>query len=114
MALDAGYLRGPLLKILASNTDRPIRVDGALKLRIFSRNPRLVAERVTIGSPAWTPAGKAAELGKLTVVFATPHLGQELIIDRLEIEGATLHLFRDASGHANWQLRIRTEMRRVL
>jgi uncharacterized protein involved in outer membrane biogenesis len=105
VALDAGYLRGPLLKVLAAHTDRPIRVDGALKLQIFSRNPRLVAERVTIGSPAWTPPGQAAEVGKLTVVFATPRLGQELIIDRLQIDNATLHLFRDATGHANWQLR---------
>jgi uncharacterized protein involved in outer membrane biogenesis len=105
LALDAGYFRGPLLKLLAAHTDRPIRVDGALKLQIFSRNPRLVAERVTIGSPAWTPPGKTAEVGKLTVVFATPHLGQELIVDRLQIDDATLHLFRDATGHANWQLR---------
>jgi len=105
VALDAGYLRGPLLKLLAAHTDRPIRVDGSLSLHIFSRNPRLVAERVTIGSPTWTPAGTTAELGKVTVVFATPHLGQELIIERLQIDGATLHLFRDVAGHANWQLK---------
>lgn len=104
IALNAGYLRGPLLKLLAAHTDRPIRVDGPLSLHIFSRNPRLVAERVVIGSPAWAPAGNMAEIGKLTVLFAAPRLGQELIIDRLQIENATLHLFRDAAGHANWQL----------
>jgi AsmA family protein len=105
VALDAGYLRGPLLKLLAAQTDRPIRVDGSLSLHIFSRNPRLVAERVTIGSPTWTPAGTAAEFGKVTVVFATPHWGQELMIDRLQVDGARLHLFRDVAGHANWQLK---------
>jgi hypothetical protein len=105
VALDAGYLRGPLLTLLAAHTDRPIRVDGPLKLRIFSRNPRLVAERVSIGSPAWTPPGQTAEVGKLTVIFATPRLGQELVVDRLQIENATLHLFRDIAGHANWQLK---------
>jgi AsmA family protein len=105
VALDAGYLRGPLLKVLAAHTDRPIRVDGLLSVHIFSRNPRLVAEHVTIGSPSWTPPGNTAEVGKVTVVFATPRLGHELIIDRLQIENATLHLFRDVTGHANWQLR---------
>jgi AsmA family protein len=104
IALDAGYLRAPLLKALAARLDRPIRVDGPLSLHIFSRNPRLVAERVIIGNPAWTPRGSTAEVGKLTVVFATPRLGQELIVDRLQIDNATLHLFRDATGHANWQL----------
>jgi len=105
LALDAGYLRGPLLKVLAAHLDRPLRVDGPLSLHIFSRNPRLRAERVTIGSPAWTPPGTMAEVGKITVVFATPRLGRELDIDSLQIEDATLHLFRDATGHANWQLK---------
>jgi uncharacterized protein involved in outer membrane biogenesis len=105
VALDAGYLRGPLLKVLAAHADRPIHVDGPLSVRIFSRNPRLVAERVTIGSPPWAPHGNTAEIGRITVVFAAPRLGQELVIDRLQIENATLHLFRDVTGHANWQLR---------
>jgi uncharacterized protein involved in outer membrane biogenesis len=105
VALDAGYLRAPLLKVLAAHLDRPIRVDGPLSLHIFSSNPRLVAERLTVGNPAWTPAGNAAEVGKLTVVFATPRLGQELIVDRLQIDDATLHLIRDVTGHANWQVK---------
>ena len=103
-ALDAGYFRGPLLKAFAAYLDRPIRVDGPLTLHILSRNPHLVAERVTIGNPAWTPAGTTATVGKLTVVFAALRLGKELMIDRLQIDNATLHLFRDATGHANWQL----------
>ena len=104
IALDAGYLRGPLLKVLAAHLDRPIRVDGPLSLHIFTRNPRLVAEGIVIGNPAWTPRGETAEVGKLTVVFATPRLGQELIVDRLQIDDARLHLIRDVAGHANWQL----------
>jgi AsmA family protein len=105
IALNAGYLRGPLLKVLAARTDRPIRVDGPLSVQLFSRNPRLVAERVTIGSPPWAPQGNMAEIGKITVVFAAPRLGKELSIERLQIEAATLHLFRDVTGHANWQLK---------
>lgn len=105
VALEAGYLRGPLLKLLAAYADRPIRVQGLLSLHIFSRNPRLVAERVVIDNPAWTPAGNTATVGKITVVFAAPRLGRELVVDRLQIENATLHLFRDVAGHANWQLR---------
>ena len=104
VALDAGYLRGPLLKVLAAYTDRPVRVEGPLSVHIFSRSPRLVAERVVIGNPAWTPRGNTATVGKITVVFALPRLGQEVVIDRLQIDNATLHFFRDVDGHANWQL----------
>jgi uncharacterized protein involved in outer membrane biogenesis len=105
VALGQGYLRGPLLKVLAAHTDRPIRVDGPLSLHLFSRNPRLVAERVIIGSPAWTPPGNSVEIGKVTVVFAALRLGRELIVERLQIDDARLHLFRDVTGHANWQLK---------
>jgi uncharacterized protein involved in outer membrane biogenesis len=104
VALDAGYFQGALVKFLAADTQRQIRVDGPLRLRLLSLNPRLVAERVTIGNPPWTPPGIAAELGKVTVVFETPRLGRDLEIASLAIEAATLHAVRDAAGHANWQL----------
>jgi AsmA family protein len=104
-ALDAGYFHGPLVKFLAARAQRQVRVDGPLRLRLFTRNPRLVAERVTIGNPPWTPSGTAAEVGKITVVFATPRFGRDLEIDSLQIEGATLRMFRDATGHANWQMK---------
>lgn len=103
-ALDAGYFRGPLLKAFAAYLDRPIRVDGPLTLHILSRNPRLAAEHVTIGNPPWTPGGTTATVGKITLVLAALRLGREPIIDRLQMDDATLNLFRDATGHANWQL----------
>jgi AsmA family protein len=103
-ALDAGYFHELLVKILAEHVQRPIQVDGALRLRLFSLNPELIAERVSIGSPPWTPAASAAELGKVTVIFETPRFGRPLELASVVIETATLHLFRDAAGHANWQI----------
>jgi uncharacterized protein involved in outer membrane biogenesis len=104
-ALDAGYFHGALVGFLAADAQREIRVDGPLRLRLFSRNPRLVAERVTIGNPPWTPPGAAAQADRITVVFETPRFGHYFDIARLELEGATLHMFRDVPGHANWQMK---------
>ncbi|HTD74234.1 MAG TPA: AsmA family protein [Steroidobacteraceae bacterium] len=104
-ALDAGFLHDPLVKLIAAKIDRPLRVAGTLRLHLLSRNPRLEGEDVSIGNPPWSPSGVAVEAGKISVVFATPHLGRELIIDRLTIDRATLHLFRDAIAHANWQVK---------
>jgi hypothetical protein len=105
IALDEGYFKSPLLKLIAGYVNRPIRVDGPLRLYILSLEPRLEAEGVVISNPSWTPAGTTARLGKLTMVFSAPRPGQELTIERLQIEHATLQLFRDISGHANWQRR---------
>src|ERR1700723_2267043 len=102
-ALEAGYVERPLVKFLAAQTLREIRVDGPLRLRLFSRNPQLVAERVTIGTPPWPPPGIAVQAAKITVVFETPRLGRYVEIASLTIEGATLNMFRDVPGHANWQ-----------
>jgi hypothetical protein len=104
-ALDAGFLHDPLLKLLAAHAERPLQVEGELRLHILSSHPRLVAERVTIGSPSWTPSGTMATAAKITVVFATPHLGEDLAVDKLDIDAAVLHVFRDATGHANWQMK---------
>jgi uncharacterized protein involved in outer membrane biogenesis len=105
VALDAGYLHGSLVKFLAARAQREIRVDGALRLHLFSRNPRLVAERVTIGNPPWTPPGVAVQADKISVVFETPRFGHLFDIASLGLVGATLHMFRDVPGHANWQMK---------
>jgi uncharacterized protein involved in outer membrane biogenesis len=104
-ALDAGYLHGPLVRLLAADAQREIRIDGTLRLDLFSRNPRLVAERVTIGNPPWTPPGIALQADKIIVVFETPRIGRLVEMASLNIEGATLHMFRDVPGHANWQMK---------
>lgn len=102
-ALDAGYLRGPLIRFLATHTARSIRIDGSLKTHFLSRTPGLIAERVTIGNPPWTPPGVAAEVGKLTLAVQLPFGGRSFAIETLDMDGAVLHLTRDVAGHANWQ-----------
>jgi uncharacterized protein involved in outer membrane biogenesis len=103
-AVDAGYFRGPLIRILAAHMGRPIRIDGPIEAHIFSLNPRVIAQRVTIGNPSWMPAGLTAEIGKLSLVIALPRFGRSFGIEKLDIEAATLRLARDPTGHANWQL----------
>ncbi|HEX3913742.1 MAG TPA: AsmA family protein [Steroidobacteraceae bacterium] len=102
--LDAGYLHGPLVRLIARRAQRPVHIDGPIRVRLLSRNPRLVAGQVTIGNPPWVPAGVMAKIGKITLVLATPRIGRETIIESLELDAAELHLLRDGSGHANWQL----------
>jgi hypothetical protein len=103
-ALEAGYFRGPLIHFIAARTDRPIRIDGPLRVHVLSFTPRLIAERVSIGNPPWTPSGTAAEIGKITLAFDLPRNGHSFDIANLEMQDVTLHLIRDSQGRANWQL----------
>ena len=103
LALQAGYFRGPLLALIGARFDRPIRIDGAMQLQLWSRHPRIVAQQVTIGNPSWVGAGDMARIERLDLVFAASAFGLHAVLERITMEGATLHLLRDATGHANWQ-----------
>ena len=100
--LDANHLRAPLIRSLASHTGRVFRIDGPLQAHLLSLHPSFIAEHVTIGNPPWSPAGNIAEIDKLTVEFEFPSFSHDLVIRKLELQGASLHLQRDAAGHANW------------
>jgi AsmA family protein len=100
--LDANRLRAPLIRYLASHTGRQVRIDGSLEAHLLSLHPTFVAEHVSIGNPPWSPAGNMAEIDRLTVVFDLPSFSHEFAVRRLEMDGASLHLQRDAAGHANW------------
>ena len=100
--LDANHLRAPLIRSLASRTGREFRIDGALQAHFLSLHPSFIAEHVTIGNPPWSPAGNMAEIDRLTMEFELPSFSHALVIRKLELEGASLHLQRDATGHANW------------
>jgi uncharacterized protein involved in outer membrane biogenesis len=103
-AVDAGYFRGTLVRAFAARSERQIQVEGSWQVHLFSRHPRLTAERVTIDNPPWMPPGQMAEIGKVSLVFQMPGFHQSFGVDRLELESVALHLVRDSAGRANWQL----------
>ncbi len=102
-AVDHGYLRGPLLAYLGRRSGTSHRGGGALRAHILTMHPAISASDVTIGNPAWMPPGVTADAKHLEIAVHLPWMGRKLEIDRLALDGATLHLVRDAKGRANWQ-----------
>ena len=101
--VDANFFRGVLTRYASSRTGRPIRIDGNLTAHLISLSPRLTAERVSVGNPSWMPPGPTAEVGTLTVSLELlPLFSGSLVLDRLDLGDATLHLVRTADGRANW------------
>lgn len=100
--LDAGYLHGPFIRSLTAHAGRKIQIES-VETHLLSHPPRLTAEHVTVGNPSWTPPGVTAEIDKIGLVFRLPGFGHSFGTQRLEMDGATLHLIRDPTGHANWQ-----------
>ena len=103
-AIDAGYGYALLVHGFALSTGREVQVNGPVQAHLFSRDPEIIAERVIIGNPPWMPPGRTAEIRKLTMVLKLPWFDHTGGLTRLDMEGATLHLVRNADGRANWQM----------
>ena len=100
--MDGNQLRGPLVRYLTAQTGRQWHIDGPIEAHLVSRHPSLIAGRVTIANPPWAPAGNTAEISKFTIVFDLPLFSRPFAVRKLVLEGANLHLWRDADAHANW------------
>jgi uncharacterized protein involved in outer membrane biogenesis len=96
------HLKGPIVRYVAGQSQREIRVDGAFKASLLSLHPRIVADGVVIGNPAWMPPGQTAEIGHLELGY---DLFPDFRLHTVVMERATLHLMRLDNGHSNWQVR---------
>jgi uncharacterized protein involved in outer membrane biogenesis len=97
------FLRSPLISYAERHYRRPIQVAGKFEVHLLSLHPRLVAEQVSIGNPAWTATGITAQIGHLSITYDLPWPGRSWGFRRLEMGQTTLNLLRDEDGRANWQ-----------
>ncbi|MGC1458210.1 MAG: AsmA family protein, partial [Steroidobacteraceae bacterium] len=102
---DSGYGRALLVRFFELIIERPLKVDGDLQAHLFSLDPRVLAEKVTVGNPPWTPPGVALQADRVSLGLRLPGLRRSGGIMSIDMQGATLHLIRDATGRANWQWR---------
>jgi AsmA family protein len=102
LLLVQAHLKDPLVRYVASHSQRQIRVDGAFHANILTLHPKITAEQVVIGNPPWMPPGPTAEIGHLELTYT---LLPDLRLHTVVVERATLHLARQENGHSNWQAR---------
>lgn len=100
LLLVQAHLKDPIVRYVAAQSQRQIRVDGAFQANILSAHPRITAEGVVIGNPSWMPPGQTAEIGHLELTYT---LLPEFRLRTVFMERATLHLVRGENGHSNWQ-----------
>ncbi|MBS0419301.1 MAG: AsmA family protein [Proteobacteria bacterium] len=100
LLLTQSHLKDPIVRYVASHSQREIRVEGALRANFFSLHPSIVADGVTIGNPSWMPPGVTAQIGHIELTFGLP---PKYPLQTVVIDEATLHLSRLKNGSSNWQ-----------
>jgi uncharacterized protein involved in outer membrane biogenesis len=100
--LNTDYGHRAIIDHFAGASGRHIEVRGPMKVRLLTSSPSLIAEKVTLGNPPWTTPGTLAQIDRLSLTFEFPLPWRKSAIRRLEMQGASLNLTRDAQGRGNW------------
>jgi AsmA family protein len=101
--LDWNTMRGPVGRYVSQRLGREVRIEGELKVHLFSRTPSLSAEHVRIVNPVWAKGGLAADVGRYQMtVKLWPLLSGHTVITNLELDDPNIVILRDAQGRTNW------------
>lgn len=101
--LDWNQFRGPIGRYLSDRYDREVRIDGNLRVKLFSRQPRIDVENLYIGNPAWVGEKQGANIRQARVDFRLfPLFRGDLILPIVQIDRPDVLVVRDASGRSNW------------
>jgi uncharacterized protein involved in outer membrane biogenesis len=103
--LDWNQMRGPIGRWLSIRTGREVRIDGTLKVKLFSWQPSLEAGGVTVGNPSWLasrqPRAATAKDFRIEVRLM-PLIFGNLVVPLVRIDQPDILLVREASGRTNW------------
>jgi uncharacterized protein involved in outer membrane biogenesis len=101
--LDWNTMRGPVGRYVSYRLGREVRIEGNLKVHLFSWTPSLSAEHVTIANPSWVQQKLAADIGRFAAsVRLMPLLRGRTILPNVEFDDADMLLIRNVGGRTNW------------
>ncbi len=101
--LDWNQFRGPIGRYLSDRYDREVRIDGNLRVKLFSLQPRIDVEDLYIGNPAWVGQPKGASVRQARVELRLfPLFRGDLILPIVQIDRPDVLVVRDATGRSNW------------
>ncbi len=98
----------PMVASLASGrVHRPVRIDGDLRVHLFSFTPTATVGGLKIGQPDWgAKAGLKpylAEVDNLSVTAELmPVLVGRIVLPHLQVDRLNVQLYQDKDGRANW------------
>ncbi|THD54375.1 MAG: AsmA family protein, partial [Phenylobacterium sp.] len=100
---DWNWFRGPVAAIASSRMHRQVRIDGNLRVHLWSWQPSATVEGVRIANPAWAGNADLADIDKIAVQIRLMALfGGHLDLRLLEFDRPRAALYRDGEGRATW------------
>ena len=102
--LPSSFWRWLIIHEVASKTGRPVSIDGAVTVHLFTLNPQLIVEGFTLGNAPWAGDKPMMTVRKFDATLSLKSLlTLHLIFPRVTIDTPALDIERDASGRGNWE-----------
>ena len=98
----------PLVASIASGKlHRPVRIDGNLRVHLFSFTPTATLGGLKVGQPDWgARTGLKPYLAEVDSVGVTAELMPvfigRIVLPRLQVDRPNVQLYQDKDGRANW------------
>lgn len=101
--LNWNLMRGPLGRYASARLGRQVRIEGNLRVRIFTLQPHISMDDLVIANPAWLDSPYAATAQNLTMeIRLLPLLRGALIVPLLQVEKPAIWIVRGTDGRTNW------------
>lgn len=102
---DWNWLRGPVGRMASVRLDRTVRIVGDLDVHPWSWKPTIEAYNLRISQPRWREQGGEMFTAQRLVVRVEilEALRGRTVLRLLQVDGADVHLIRQADGKANWE-----------
>ena len=98
----------PLVASVASGKlHRPVRIDGNLRVHLFSFTPSATVNGLKVGQPDWGAKAKlkpylaAIDNVAVTAELMPVFIGR-IVLPRLQVDRPNVQLYQDKDGRANW------------
>jgi uncharacterized protein involved in outer membrane biogenesis len=101
------WARPVVASIASGKLHRPVRIDGNLRVHLFSLTPQATVFGLKVGQPDWgAKAGLKPYLAEVDAVAVTAELMPafigRIVLPRLQVERPNVVLYQDKDGRANW------------
>jgi uncharacterized protein involved in outer membrane biogenesis len=103
LTIDWNTMRGPVSHFASARLGREVHIGGNLRVHLFTWEPWLTAEGVTVGNPGWLPKSQMGRVDRITIKTRwIALLFGRTIFPLVQADRPEVALVRDKSGATNW------------
>ncbi len=101
--MDWNLLKHPLERAASTRFGRIVRIEGDLKVHLWSWTPTVTFNGLSVGNPPWEANRPMLQVERVKIrLKLLPLLKGDVILAQVELNRPNVYLHQERSGRANW------------